>query len=262
MQIRQIKKQHSLSRLKNLGGTFMKKPIIGITSAYEKTDGLVNYYKAAISIDYSNSVILSSGIPLIIPTSDNVEVIKEQLSLLDGLIVSGGADVNPIYYGEDFKVGIAPISPQRDTCELIIIEEFLKTQKPILGICRGHQLLNVFFKGSLYQDIGRYYKTDIKHSQDLYPDLPTHKVKIIEKDNMLYQLYGEEIYTNSFHHQIVNKLGEGLTAIAQSDDGVIEAFQMKTHKFLYGVQWHPEMMTARGNKEMQRIFEEFIDATK
>jgi len=240
----------------------MKKPIIGITSAYEKNDRLVNSYKVAIGIDYSDSVILAGGIPMIIPTSANVEVIKEQLSLLDGLIISGGADINPIYYGEDCKVGLTPMSPQRDICEMIIIEEFFKLQKPILGICRGHQILNVFFKGSLYQDIGKYYNSNINHRQDLYPDLSTHKVNFIDKDNILYGLFGEEVYTNSFHHQIINKLGEGLTAIAQSEDGAIEAFTMKSHKFLYGIQWHPEMMTARGNKDMQKIFEELIKAAK
>lgn len=240
----------------------MRKPIIGITSAYEKDNRLINYYKSSISIDYSKSVILAGGIPFIIPTTDSKELIKEQLSILDGLILSGGADVNPLLYGEDFKKGIFPISPERDVCEMLILEEFIKTQKPILGICRGHQLLNVFFKGTLYQDIERYFETTIKHDQDLYPNLLTHKVEIMDEDNMLYNLFGKELYTNSFHHQIINKIGNGLSVIAKSEDDAIEAIQLKTHYFLYGIQWHPEMISSRGDQKMLKIFEEFINKSK
>lgn len=240
----------------------MRKPIIGITSAYEIDARLLDYHKSSISTDYSESVILAGGIPFIIPTTDNKEIIKEQLTILDGLIISGGADINPLLYGEDFKIGITPISPERDIYEMLILEEFIKTQKPILGICRGHQLLNVFFKGTLHQDIERYFKSTIKHNQDLYPDIPAHKVKIIDEDNFLYNLFGEELYTNSFHHQIINRIGNELSVIAKSEDGAIEAIQLKTHYFLYGIQWHPEMMSSRGNKKMLKIFEEFINKSK
>ena len=138
------------------------------------------------------------------------------------------------------------------------MEEFLKTGKPILGVCRGHQLLNVYFKGSLYQDLKYYSLEVIQHRQEMYPELATHTVNIIDRDNILFELYGEKIFTNSFHHQIINRLGENLTVIATTNDGVIEAFQKKSLKFLYGIQWHPEMMTARGNTEMQKIFEKFV----
>ena len=121
----------------------MAKPIIGITSAYEREDELLNYHRTTVSIDYTKAVVAMGGIPLVIPVTNNKEVIKEQLSLLDGLILSGGADVNPFLYQQDFKTGIGVVSPERDECEMIVIEEFLKTGKPILGICRGHQLLNV-----------------------------------------------------------------------------------------------------------------------
>lgn len=240
----------------------MKKPIIGITSAWEHEPNLKNYFRNCVSIDYSKSVIEAGGIPIILPTLDNLEIIKEQIKLLDGLILSGGADINPTYYGEDFKNGIGTVSLERDSAEFIILEEFMKTGKPILGICRGHQLLNVFMGGSLFQDLKYTNREVLKHRQDFYPDIPVHKVKIIERDNILYELYGEEIVTNSFHHQAVNKLADTLTPIAISSDDIIEAFQMKNHKFFYGIQWHPEMMTARGNKEMLKIFEKFIEASK
>ena len=240
----------------------MRKPIIGITSAWENDPKLQNYFRNCVSIDYSKSIIEAGGIPIILPTLDNLEIIQEQVKLLDGLILSGGADINPTLYGEEFKNGIGAVSLERDKGELLFLQEFIKTGKPILGICRGHQLLNVFMGGTLFQDLKYSDREVLKHRQDFYPDMPIHKVKIMDKDNILFELYGEKIFTNSFHHQAVNKIGENLTPIAVSSDGIIEAFQMKGHRFLYGIQWHPEMMTARGNKEMLKIFKKFIESTQ
>lgn len=237
----------------------MRKPVIGITSAWENDPNLQNYFRNCVSIDYSKSIIAAGGTPIIIPTLDDLDTIKEQVKLLDGLILSGGADINPLLYGEEFKNGIGVVSLERDRGEMLFLEEFIKSGKPILGICRGHQLLNVFMGGTLFQDL-KYTNTEVvKHRQDFYPDMPVHKVKIIDKDNILADLFGEEIFTNSFHHQAVNKIGKDLTPIAIASDGIIEAFQMKNHKFFYGIQWHPEMMTARGNTDMLKIFKKFVE---
>ncbi|MGL4787460.1 MAG: gamma-glutamyl-gamma-aminobutyrate hydrolase family protein [Cetobacterium sp.] len=236
----------------------MKKPIIGITSSHEKENGLRNYHRTTVSIDYTKGVIEGGGIPIVIPTTGNIEVIKEQLNLLDGLILSGGPDINPIYYGEDFKEKIGVISPERDDNEIKILKEFLKTEKPILGICRGHQLLNVYFGGTLYQDLSYFENESLKHRQEVYPELEVHKV-LIEKNSILESLYGESIRTNSFHHQAIKKLGKGFKAIAKSSDGIVEAIEKVDHKFCLGIQWHPEMMVARGNKEMIKIFKLLIE---
>lgn len=236
----------------------MKKPIIGITSSHEKENGLRNYHRTTVSIDYTKGVIEGGGIPIVIPTTGDIEIIKEQLNLIDGLILSGGPDINPIYYGEDFKEKIGVISPERDDNEIKILKEFLKTEKPILGICRGHQLLNVYFGGTLYQDLSYFEMEPLKHRQDLYPELEIHNVAI-EKNSILENLYGESIRTNSFHHQAVNKLGEGFKVIARSSDGIVEAIEKIDHKFCLGIQWHPEMMVARGNKDMIKIFKLLIE---
>lgn len=238
----------------------MKKPIIGITSAYEIEDGLRNYHRTTVSIDYTKSIIAAGGIPVILPVTSDLDTIKGQLELLDGLLLSGGVDINPQYYGQDFKENMGVISPERDEGEFLLLDEFYKTGKPILGICRGHQLLNVFKGGTLFQDLKYSGKDYLKHRQDFYPELAVHKVKIVDEDNILAKLYGKEVLTNSFHHQSVDKLGKDLTLIATTEDGIVEAFQMKSHKFLYGIQWHPEMMTARGNEDMRKIFVEFINS--
>lgn len=236
----------------------MKKPIIGITSSHEKENGLRNYHRTTVSIDYTKGVIEGGGIPIVIPTTGDIEIIKEQLNLIDGLILSGGPDINPIYYGEDFKEKIGVISPERDDNEIKILKEFLKTEKPILGICRGHQLLNVYFGGTLYQDLSYFEMEPLKHRQDLYPELEIHNVAI-EKNSILEKLYGESIRTNSFHHQAINKLGEGFKVIAKSSDGIVEAIEKIDHKFCLGIQWHPEMMVARGNRDMIKIFKLLIE---
>lgn len=237
----------------------MKRPIIGISSGLEPDSELNNYYRTTVSIDYTKSIIKNGGIPLILPITDDEEIIKSYVECIDGLILSGGRDINPYLYGENFNQGIGVISPERDDFEFKLLDYFYSTQKPILGICRGLQLINVYFKGSLYQDI-KYMGSSLNHSQDFYPDLTVHKVKFIDKDNFLYKLYGEKISTNSFHHQMIKKLGDNLTVIGCADDGVIEAIQNKNHKFLYGVQWHPEMMAARKNEDMNKIFLEFVNA--
>ena len=162
----------------------IRKPIIGITSAHEKEEGLRNYHRTTVSIDYTKAVVAGGGIPLVIPVTDDREIIKAQLELVDGLLLSGGADLNPFLYGQDFKEGIGVISPERDECEMMILEEFLKTGKPILGICRGHQLINTYFNGTLFQDMRYFGKDYLKHRQDLYPELATHIVNIVDKDNV------------------------------------------------------------------------------
>lgn len=235
----------------------MKKPIIAITSSMDLNPDRLNDNRALVSLDYSNSVINSGGIPIILPITDNLEVIKEQVKYFDGLILSGGGDPDPNLYGEDCLQELGNVTPERDTFELTILDAFLKTKKPILGICRGLQLMNVFYGGTLYQDI-KYLNTSIQHRQRWLADLPTHDVNILEEDNILFEIFGAKTRTNSFHHQMIKDLGSELTTIATANDGVVEAIQNKNHPFFYGVQWHPEMMASRGNLEMKKIFDKFI----
>ena len=238
----------------------MKKPIIAITSSMDLNPNRLNDNRTMVSLDYSNSVINSGGIPVILPITDNFEVIKEQVKYFDGLILSGGGDPDPNLYGEDCLQEIGDITPERDTFELAILEEFLRTKKPILGICRGLQLMNVFYGGTLYQDI-KYVDTNIQHKQKWLADLPTHDINILE-NNILFEIFGKKARTNSFHHQMIKDLGRELTSIATANDDVVEAIQNKNYPFFYGVQWHPEMMASRGNLGMKKIFDKFIESCK
>ena len=237
----------------------MRKPLIGITSSYEHNPESENAYKTSVSIDYSRAVMNAGGIPVVLPVHDNIEVVREQISHLDGLLLSGGVDSDPALYGEDSLQEIGVVSPERDKFEIMLLEEYLKTNKPILAICRGLQLTNIYFGGTLYQDI-KYVDTQIQHRQKWHLYLPTHNIDILGKDNILYEIFGEKTRVNSFHHQMIKDLAEGLTPIAKSSDGVIEALQKKDHPFFYATQWHPEMMSVRGNEGMKKIFDKFVEA--
>ena len=200
-----------------------RKPIIGITTSLELNPNRLNDHKTIVSVDYSKAIINAGGIPFILPITENMEVIKDQIQHLDGLLLSGGGDPDPILYGEDCL-----------------------------------QIANIYFGGSLYQDV-KYTGTTINHMQKWLPDLPTHDINI-EKDNILFEIFGEKTRINSYHHQMIKDLGNDLTSIAKANDGIIEAFQNKNHKFFYAVQWHPEMMAVRGNEKMQKIFDKFIES--
>ncbi len=208
------------------------KPIIGITGNYgEKGCELApGYYK---------SVIRAGGVPVIIPPCEDKDVIINTLEKIDGLILSGGGDANPLFWGEEPSPMLHSINPERDLAELLTIRLAYNRQIPILGICRGIQMMAVAIDGSIHQDIS-HIEGVIKHSQDLIRERESHSVKI-EEDSILHQIYGKkEIYVNSFHHQGVRDAGTHFRITATAQDGVIEAIESTEEKTIMGVQWHPE----------------------
>ena len=172
----------------------------------------------------------------------------------DGLILCGGSDIDPKYYHEEIN-GSVNIDRQRDAVEFALLKAFLDARKPVLGICKGHQLINVFFGGSLYQDIPEKNLHTSNQNFDLI-----HPVTARE-NSMLYKLYGPSFVVNSSHHQAINRLGDGLWATACWDGKYIEAFEHCT-KPVYGVQWHPERMCVSKKRpdtiDGLKIFEWFL----
>ena len=159
----------------------------------------------------------------------------------DGLILCGGADMHPKYYGEEID-GSVGIDLARDEAEVALLKAYVEAGKPILGICRGHQLINVFFGGSLYQDIAESELHKRENDQD--------KVHLVSaaSDSMLARLYGESFYVNSAHHQALKDLGQGLRATAYWNDRHVEAIE-HTELPIIGVQWHPERMCFKNKRE-------------
>lgn len=236
----------------------MKKPIIGIAG-----DVFINTKAPVIGAEYdyfrnnySKAIIEGGGIPLYIPVVDDISVLINQISACDGILIPGGEDVNPLFYGEEPKPLLQSTIPRVDRFQIHLIKEALKSNKPILTICRGTQILNVAFGGTLYQDISYASDNPIQHNQltQLYD--VTHSVEIT-KHSILYKLFGQSLLVNSAHHQSINKLGNGLFVTALASDGIVEGIELKGDKFVVGVQWHPEMLL-NNNSNMILLFREFI----
>ena len=239
-----------------------KRAIIGISSSIivDNSGSFAGYKRAYVNKDYVDAVIRAGGVPLIIPFSTDKEVIISQTQLIDGLILSGGHDISPYNYGQEPSQKIGETFPERDTYEIILLEESKKRNIPILGICRGFQLINVAAGGTLYQDLSLIPGNILKHNQVSNPTLKTHKVEIKE-NSFISSIFGKETMVNSFHHQVINKVANDFIVVAKASDGVVEAIEHKTYKFLVAVQWHPEMLAV--NCEKARVlFSKFVEEAK
>ena len=213
-------------------------------------EGLLRIYMQS---KYTSSLRRAGAKAVWLDTTD-LEKAVEQMLQCDGLLLSGGEDVNPNYYGQTATEKCGKIVPQRDHAEMKMLEAFLSTGKPILGICRGVQLMNVYFGGSLHQDIKEI--ATCSH-YDFKRKNTGHHTVTLTPNTKLANIYCEESFiANSLHHQAVDQVGKDLIVSAISEDGLIEAVEHTTHPFCIGVQWHPEHMSAF-SKTQRKIFDAF-----
>ncbi|MGL4450558.1 MAG: gamma-glutamyl-gamma-aminobutyrate hydrolase family protein [Sarcina sp.] len=235
----------------------MNKKIIGISANVitEVEKPFIGCKRVTLIQEYIEAVINAGGIPIVIPMTDNKDIMKKQIDLVDGLIITGGYDIHSLLYGEEPSIKLHDVSVYRDNCEVELLKNADEKKIPVLGICRGIQLLNVFYGGNLYQDLSLKEGTYIKHFEEGNPTLGFHTIDII-KGSMLYDLLGENQIVNSYHHLAIKDVAEGFKVTAYSKDGVIEGIERKD-PFAMGVQWHPEMMQEK-NDEMKKIFKFFI----
>jgi putative glutamine amidotransferase len=206
----------------------------------------------------------AGGIPLILSYLEEEKAIKKIAQKLDGLYLTGGNDIDPIYFGEEPHPNLGFFHPGRDAFEIKMAQLFLQLNKPILGVCKGSQMLNLAAGGSMYQDTPSQMEGElIQHTQIARHNVPTHEVEIVE-GSLLHRIVGEKkIRVNSFHHQSNRDPGEDLMFSGVAQDGVVEAVESKVHPFALGLQWHPETMAVKSHDETsQRIFTEFIEACK
>ena len=211
-----------------------RKPVIAITGNYDDQT-------CKLAEGYYKSVQRAGGVPVIVPPLTDTDAIINTLDHVDGLLLSGGGDFNPLLVGEEPSPRLGSINSERDIPELLITQLAYNRQIPILGICRGIQTLAVALGGKVAQDISDIAK--VKHSQDAHRSEPTHSI-IVEKDSTLYNIYNSDAqqYVNSFHHQAVSDPGPRFRVTAKAPDGIIEAIESREFKSIMGVQWHPECL--------------------
>ena len=223
------------------------RPVIGISASKP----------AAATINYIKAVRIAGGVPLIIPITGDEAELAVILKNLDGVILTGGEDVEPARYGETPHPCLGKVYLERDDFDIKLIRMAVRKGLPVLGICRGSQVMNVAFGGTLYQDIpSEFPDSQIKHrSSD--NNVEKHAIKLTE-GTKLHRLLGESVSVNTMHHQAVKDVAPGFVIAAVSEDGVVEAIEKTGAPCVIGVQFHPEVFVANGNNSLLPIFTHFI----
>jgi len=213
-------------------------PLIGVSTSI--TVGK-HPERAYVNSTYLHAVQQAGGVPVALPPQLSAASLERLTRGLDGLLLTGGGDMDPGLFGEEPHSTLYDVAPARDTVETAAVRIALERRLPILAICRGIQVLNVALGGSLYQDVGTDPATEIRHSQEAPRDQPTHKVKVQAGSRLAQTLGADEIEVNSMHHQAVKAVGAGLVAVAWAPDQIIEGLELTDpSRFVLGVQWHPE----------------------
>lgn len=238
------------------------KPVIGISpSPSESTLDHGHFRRYTLSDTYTSAIVAAGGIPVILPA--HPEMIDDNLDALDGIIFSGGGDIDPKYWNEERHPKADGFDDERDAFELQAIPKVVARDLPMLGICRGLQTFNVALGGSLFQDIADQVpnaKQHRQHNDGMMRDARSHTVEILEGDNPLYAIHGSTtMETNSFHHQAIKDKASDLEIIARSADGIVEAMWHPGMTFGLALQWHPEMLAA-DYPDQAAIFTAFVNA--
>jgi len=209
---------------------------------------------AYVNSSYLHAVQQAGGVPVLLPPQLSGASLSRLLRGLDGLVLTGGGDVDPALFGEAPHPKLYGVAPSRDTVETTSVRVALDRRLPILAICRGVQVLNVALGGTLYQDVGSDPGTSLRHSQDGPRDQPSHKIAIEPASRLAETLGADEIEVNSMHHQAVKQLGTGLRAVAWAPDQLVEGLELTdASRFVLGVQWHPEELVAE-SEPARRLF--------
>lgn len=236
-----------------LGVVFLK-PVIGITPSFSTDDNLLK-----LNIAYCKAVTASGGIPLILSyTGINI---TQLFNSLDGIIFSGGGDIDPLLFYEEPEPACGQITPERDFYELSLCKYALCLNIPVLGICRGAQLMAISDGGAVFQDINTSNEITVKHSQNAPKYHPTHYIKVEKNSKLNSILSTDYLAVNSFHHQAVSDAGKDFIVSARSNDGLIEAIEHTKNIFAIGVQWHPEFLYEKSRPHLN-LFKGLVDAAK
>jgi putative glutamine amidotransferase len=226
------------------------RPIIGITQDIEYKPGGEGFW-SYLDKNYAEAVYHFGGMPMMIPIVSDEGAASEFVGRIDGLLLSGGDDIHPRYYGEELSDSTNLSPDTRTDYDFALLKAALATGKPVLGICLGAQAINVYFGGRLHQDVMGHKGKGV--------DM-THEVSVAPGGRLAEILGESRLTVNSYHHQAIKTVGEKLIAAAAAPDGVVEAVELPGADFVLGVQWHPERMPS--DPYARKIFEAFIEACK
>ncbi len=239
----------------------MSAPLIGITANYTPpNDG--NFGTISVGDSYIQAVIRAGGLPVILPVRLSPEALQALFARLDGLLFTGGSDIDPQRFNGQSHPRVYGIDEHRDELEIRLVRMAAQNGKPFLGICRGIQVINVALGGSLYTDISSQLANSLRH--DWYPNIPrdylSHPVSVAPESCLAWALGGESFEVNSLHHQGLERLAPSLQAVAYAPDHLIEGVELPGHPFGLGVQWHPEWL--QEHAPQRRLFEELVRAAE
>ncbi|MBA2369404.1 MAG: gamma-glutamyl-gamma-aminobutyrate hydrolase family protein [Candidatus Protochlamydia sp.] len=237
------------------------KPIIGISASILMIEegSFKGRERSFVGQDYVKAISQAGGIPVILPITEDEAITASQMDVIDGLLLTGGYDIHPFFYQEEPRPLLQTIRPERDSFEILLARLAHAQKKPILGICRGLQILNVAFGGTLYQDIQSLSKESLQHYQQAAGSVSTHTVGIVE-GTLLKEIFGlTALLTNSFHHQAVKELAPTFKVCGRANDGIIEAIEKTDSPYVIGVQWHPELMFEKRD-DIFTLFQSFVRA--
>ena len=230
----------------------MKKPIIALLPLYDSEKE--SYWMLP---GYMKGIEKAGGIPVMLPLCTNTEILDTLADQYDGFLFTGGQDVSPGLYKVEKSALCGEICKERDQMEKYLLERVLHLDKPILGICRGIQILNAVLGGTLYQDLPTEHPSEITHRQKPPYDKPAHNVQLMLDSPLFLLLKKLTLGVNSCHHQAIKELSSALTPMAYSEDGLTEAVYKAGARFVWAVQWHPEF-SYESDENSLAIFREFI----
>lgn len=238
----------------------LRAPVVGIPAYWHESETILGRQASAVPDSYIRALLKSQLLPLVIPVVPPESLLPQYLRMLDGLLLIGGPDLDPVHYGQAPVEGLRRITPERDQVELRVARWALDAGVPILAICRGIQVLNVAAGGTLWQDIASQQPQAAKH--DFHPGYPethlAHEIRILPESRLARILGADAVWVNSLHHQAIAHVGEGLRPTAHAPDGIIEAVEGTADQWTLGVQWHPEWLVDR-DRGMLALFQAFHD---